>query len=292
MIEIKYGMMRKFITLGIILFCSAVILPQNYTYVNSIGKFKDASAFCINSAGIIYLTDASTDEVYKLDTLGSVLKYAGGYGWNQSEFDHPSSVFATPLNVYVSDKNNHRIQRFDKDLNFISQLYTRENDNQSERFGYPLGCVTSLQGDLYVLDSENKRILKFDMFGNFSQNFGGYDAGIYALSNPLQIAVSPSNNIYVLDDSTKIVVFDQYGNGTGILSLEGKNRGMNIVFSNLTVNSVNGIYRSVLNSDNTKLSRLNLNGYGEGEKFISSLVFNGKLYVLTAKSILVFQAVK
>jgi uncharacterized pyridoxamine 5'-phosphate oxidase family protein len=284
--------MRHIVVFVLVLLCASFIHPQSYTYVNSIGKFKDASAFCINSAGFIYITDASTDEVYKLDTLGSVLKYTGGYGWNQGEFDHPSSVYATPLNVYVSDKNNHRIQRFDKDLNFISQLNTRENDNPAERFGYPLGCVTSPQGDLYILDSENKRILKFDLFGNFSQNFGGYDAGIYALSNPMRLAVSPSNNIYVLDDSSKIVVYDQYGNGTGILPLVGKDIGMNIVFNNLTVNSESGVYGSVLNSDNTKLSKLNLLELNDGKKFVSSLLFNGKLYVLTEKSIMVFKSVK
>lgn len=284
--------MKSLIISFLILFCSAAVFPQNYRYVDSIGKFKDATSFCINSAGIIYLTDASTDEVYKLDTLGNILKYTGGYGWNQSEFDHPSSVFATPLNVYVSDKNNHRIQRFDKDLNFISQLDTRENDNRAERFGYPLGCVTSLQGDLYVLDSENKRIIKFDLFGNFSQNFGGYDAGLYQLSNPIQLAVSPSNNVYVLDDSTKIVVFDQYGNGTGIITLKGKNSGLSINYNNLTVNSSKDIYLSVLNSDNTKITKLVLGGYEGDAKFISSTVFGSRLYVLTAKSILIFEAAK
>ena len=93
------------------------ILPvhsQTFVYQGSIGSFKNASAFYITSAGYLYVTDKNSDEVYKLDTLGNKLKDTGGYGWTEATFDQPSDVFATPLNVYVSDKNNHRIQRFDK----------------------------------------------------------------------------------------------------------------------------------------------------------------------------------
>ena len=163
---------------------------QGFIYSSSIGKFKDASSFCITSAGFIYVTDSGTNEVYKLDTLGNVLKYAGGYGWDDGMFDNPSDVYANPLSVYVCDKNNHRVERFDKDLNYIWQLNTRNSDTTGQRFGYPLGCAVSRQGDLYILDSENKRIVKFDLFGNFALNFGGYDAGIYSLVNPKKIAVS------------------------------------------------------------------------------------------------------
>ena len=155
--------MRIYITFFSFLFISFSALSQTFIYQYSIGKFKNASAFTITAAGILYVADASSDEIYKLDTLGNNLKDVGGYGWDEGAFDHPVDVFANPLSVYVTDKNNHRIQRFDKDLNFISLLYTRENDNPAERFGYPLSAVTSNQGDLFILDSENKRILKFDL---------------------------------------------------------------------------------------------------------------------------------
>ena len=145
-------------------------------------------------------------------------------------------VFANPLSVYVSDKNNHRIQKFDKDLNFISLLYTRESDNPAERFGYPLSAVTSNQGDLFILDSENKRILKFDLFGHFVLNFGGFDSGNYALVNPEKMVVSPSNTLFVLDGK-KIVVFDQYGNGVNELQTGSELKSINLVFNNLLLNT-------------------------------------------------------
>ena len=279
----------KFLFFFIIM--NGIISAQSFVYNSSIGKFKDATSFYITSSGFIYVTDGSTDEIYKLDTLGNVLKYAGGYGWDTGLFDYPSDVFANPLSVYVSDKNNHRIERFDKDLNYVSQLYTRDSDTSGERFGYPLSCAVSQQGDLYILDSENKRIVKFDLFGNFVLNFGGYDAGKYALSDPQKLAISQNNDIYVVDDK-RIVIFDQYGNGLAILNSDEKIKGINIIFNNLTVNTDSKILFANLTSPELILNTLSLTGIDLKGKIISSFIFNNKLYVLTGNEILIFNHIK
>ena len=127
---------------------SSLCFSQQFNYNKSIGEFKDASSFYINSAGIVFVTDDITDEVYQLDTLGNVIESIGGYGWDESAFDDPVDVFADPLKVLVADKNNNRIQRFDKNLNFIFQIYTKDSDNEAERFGYPVSAVTSNLGDV------------------------------------------------------------------------------------------------------------------------------------------------
>jgi DNA-binding beta-propeller fold protein YncE len=266
---------------------NGILFSQTFVYNSSIGKFKDAASFDITTSGFIYVTDKNTDEIYKLDTLGTVLKYAGGYGWDDGLFDDPSDVFANPLSVYVCDKNNHRVERFDKYLNYVSQLYTRDSDTRGERFGYPLSCAVSQQGDLYILDSENKRIIKFDLFGKYVLNFGGYDAGKYTLSDPLKLAVSPNNDIYVIDDK-RIVVFDQYGNGLSIINSGENLKGINIIFSNMTVNTDSKILFANLSSPELALNTLSLNGIDITKDIISSLIFNGKLYVLTPNKILVF----
>jgi hypothetical protein len=259
---------------------------QNYVFQGQIGSFKNASAFCITTAGFFYVTDKTSDEVFKLDTLGNKLKDTGGYGWTEATFDQPVAVFATPLNVYVSDKNNNRIQRFDKNLNFISQLYTKDDPNSDERFGFPLSCVTSNQGDMYILDSENKRIIKFNSFGQFAQNFGGFDAGAYALSDPKKLAVSPNNDIYVLDGK-KLIIFDQYGNGLNIINLNENFSDINITGYNLTLTSDSLIYTSNFNKPEIKLTKITLIA-PPGEGFVSSLIFLKKLYILTRNEIWIF----
>ncbi len=273
------------------LLVSLQTFAQTFTYQLSIGKFKNASSFTISSAGILYITDAGSDEIYKLDTLGSELKYVGGYGWDEGSFDQPVDVFANPLNVYVADKNNHRIQRFDKDLNFISKLYTRESDNPAERFGYPLSAVTSNQGDLFILDSENKRVLKFDLFGHFILNFGGFDGGTYSLTNPKQMVVSQGNNLYVLDGKN-IIIYDQYGNGVNEIETNYNLRSMTLIFNNLLLNTESKIIMSNLKSGVFKFSEIKTDDENSISPIVSSLIFNGKLYVLMQGEIRIYSLVK
>ncbi len=282
--------MRIYTGFLIFLLASIQTFSQTFTYQLSIGKFKNASAFTINSAGIIYVTDAGSDEVYKLDTLGNYLKDVGGYGWDEGNFDQPVDVFANPLSVYVSDKNNHRIQRFDKDLNFISLLYTRESDDAAERFGYPLSAVASNQGDLFILDSENKRILKFDLFGHFILNFGGFDGGTFSLREPEQMAVSPANVLFVVDGSS-IILFDQYGNGVNELETGVDLKSINITFNNLLINTDKLILMSNLKSGSFKFSELKTDDQ-LNSPIISSLLFNGKLYILMSDQIRIYSLVK
>src|SRR4030065_1455900 len=193
----------KLITLKAFWFCLLIfsfeIYAQNYVLDYSFGNFSLASAFSITASGFIYIADDGDDSLIKLDTLGNIIKEIGGYGWGEPAFDTPSDIIANSLNVYVCDKQNHRVQAFDKDLNFISELSTRERDNPEERFGYPLSCALSSMGDLYVLDSEIIRVLNFDLFGNFIQNFGGFDWGIFSLKNPKKLAVNSDNSVLVLD---------------------------------------------------------------------------------------------
>jgi hypothetical protein len=270
-------------------FLTTIAFSQNFIFESEIGQFKQASSFFINEAGILYVTDANTNEIYKLDTLGKTLKYTGGYGWDSGQFDDPVNVFATPLNVYVCDRNNHRVERFDKDLNYVSQISTRNSNNKDEQFGYPLCAVTSNQGDLFILDSENKRIVKFDTFGNFISNFGGFDSGEYSLTDPSCFAISRRNNLYVIDDK-QLLVFDQYGNGVAKFNTNVKFNKINIVLSNLTINNENEIYYCNL-ANQFSLNKINLDENVKDGTIISSLVFGQKLYVLTPHKILVFKKI-
>lgn len=271
-----------------LLFFSLEILGQNFVLDYSFGNFSLASAFSITSSGFIYIADDGDDSLIKLDTLGNVVKEIGGYGWGESAFDTPSDIFTTSLNVFVCDKRNHRVQAFDKDLNFISELYTRERDNTEERFGYPLSCALSFMGDLYVLDSENIRVLKFDLFGNFIQNFGGFDWGTFSLKNPKKLAINFDNSIFVLDDSL-LVLYDQFGNGKEKINLGNSFTNLNTTFVNLILNNENEIYMGLIGVGENILNKIALIGFDNDLKILSCSVLNNKLYVLTPKEIFVFK---
>jgi len=56
-------------------------------------------------------------------------------------------------------------------------LSARDNDNADVPFGYPADVALSRQGELYVIDGDNKRILKVKGASTVEKSFGGFDAG-------------------------------------------------------------------------------------------------------------------
>lgn len=281
------NLMKKLFLIFNLFIC--VSFPQKFFFSESIGNFENASSFYISSDGFIYITDKGKDEVVQLDTLGNLLEDVGGFGWNQSRFDEPVDVFADPLSIYITDKNNHRIQRFDRKLNFISQLYSRENENLNERFGYPNGCVVSNQGDLYVLDSENKRVIKFNLFGNYQLHFGGIDAGEFSLQSPKAISIS-SNGIVFVADNKILFAFDQFGNGLMKLKFDEVINSIEIIFDRMILTTKDKIFLADTYQEKIEFRKLELVSETHF-KIVSALLFNEKIYILTPTNILVFSPV-
>ena len=90
----------------------------------------------------------------------------------------------------------------------------------------------------------------------------------------------------MLDDK-RLIIFDQYGNGIKIINLEENFIGINIVANYLTLNSASGIYMANLSKPDVELTKAQLIASPK-DTFISSLIFNGKLYVLTKNEICIF----
>lgn len=262
------------------LFCQAV-------YVGEIGRFSSASAFSYNPAGFFFITDAYTNELIKIDTSGRRSTDIGGYGWQEASFDNPVDVFANTLNVYVADKNNNRIQIFDKDLNYLTSFSV--SGPREEAFGYPLSCCVSTIGDLFILDGENKKIIKFDQNGRFLLQFGSYDSGEYFLSEPGTLTITADNKIVVQDDES-LVFFDQFGTGLSRLNV-GEMSNINVTFNYLVFNSAKKVFYADLRSDAPKVIEITLPEI-ESEDIVEGIRIGNKLFLLTPKNILIFKIEK
>jgi hypothetical protein len=286
-------MMIKLIS---ILIFTNILFAQEFLFQNELGKFADASSFSYSPSGFFYVADRHTNEIFKIDTLGNVRKYIGGYGWDEYNFDDPIFIYSTLLNVYVTDKNNHRIQIFDKDLNFITQLSNQNpqpgnNNLDNTIFGYPLGCVVSSMGDFFILDSENKRILKFNPSGNYLLQFGGYDAGKYYLSDPKRLAITNDNKIFVLDNND-LIIFDQFGNGLLRVKLSEIFFDLNITYDRLVLNNLADIYYASLLKNSFEIKKVILSNYKLSDKVVEALMTGSNLFVLTKNNILSFKMKK
>jgi hypothetical protein len=263
------------------------LFAQTLKFEKILGEFKDASSFDIDLNGNIYISDRTDNTIYKLDSLGQVLTSIGGFGWNESLFDEPISIFTNTLSVYVADKNNDRVQRFDKDLNFLSQYIGSSESSESIEFAYPTCVAIANIGDLYILDSDNGRILKYDLSGKFILEIGGNDAGEFAISNPKNFAIDSNGNIYILDNTT-VNVFDQYG--SGLLKFKSIVEANSISISKNKLLFVNETELTVLDLENRKiiLEIDELSQLDENEQIVKAKLLGNILFILTPKRILTY----
>jgi DNA-binding beta-propeller fold protein YncE len=177
-----------------------------------IGSFNNASVFCLDPMDNIFVIEGENHTLLKLSSTGDSLAQIGGYGWAQIAFEQAVDIIApNGLDVYVTDYGNHRIQRFDHNLNFISSLSMRDDDNMNRRFGYPRSAALSRQGALFIVDGENTRILKVFNDRKVERIFAGLDAGSGRLHSPTRVRVDNSDRVYVQDEN-HLVVFDVFGN--------------------------------------------------------------------------------
>jgi hypothetical protein len=136
-----------------------------------------------DAAGNIFVSDAYTNaRVVKLDKSGKFIKAWGQKGSGQGQFDMPNSVAVDAHgNVYVADLGNKRIQVFDNDGNFKTQigdvgspwsvcispgahqyLYS-SNSNSPDSMD---------NGEIYKMELDGKIIGKFGTAGKLAKEFG------------------------------------------------------------------------------------------------------------------------
>jgi hypothetical protein len=255
------------------------------------GIAATGSAMDIDVFGNLFVLDASKGIITEYRQSHDIAASTGGLGWEDGRFDSPSGIWArNGIDVYIADEGNHRIQRFDRGLNFVSSFSTHDADDPAVRFGYPRGVAVSRHGELFILDGENQRVVKVDRTNTVERTFGGFDAGKGRLSNPRGIQVGPRDRVYVLDGQ-RIVQYDAFGNFVGVLPL-GDDPGLSCVFADdygVVVAGKSGIYWFDANGQTAGITELPADA--RPAAMITGLAVRGRTaYLLTPKGVVPVQA--
>jgi hypothetical protein len=187
------------------------MLPPLLILLLAFGRFIAAADLDRDIEGNFYVVDRGANMLVKYSPRGDSLRAVSGFGNGSLQFDSPVAVYARRANdVFVADYNNHRVQHFDRTLDYVTTIYTRDDSDPRKRFGYPRDLTVTRQGDILIVDGENRRIIKFDLFGQAQGTFGDINAGAGRLTDPSQIEVDSDDNAYVLDGG-RVLLFDPFG---------------------------------------------------------------------------------
>lgn len=247
------------------------------------------SAFCLSSApdGRLFVLDQKKHSVYEISSGDTISRTIGGQGWGNYEFDVPTDVSSSfLLDVYVVDRNNKRIQRFDKQLNYLQTFDERTFQQIDGRF-QPHSCALSSQGDLFIVERDGNRILKLTPRGSIEREFGTYKEGKGALTNPRDIDVSAKGEVVVLDRSS-IVVFDLYGNFLRRIALSDTDDWKSVHVSPQVTLAVSPSKIVIIYSDSDSSSIIVpsfIIGATILEPFADALIQNDTLIIITATTL-------
>ncbi|MBN1352287.1 NHL repeat-containing protein [candidate division KSB1 bacterium] len=180
----------------------------------SAAQFRQPQALSVDPEGCIYVCDTGNHRIQKFSHRGEFIVEIGGFGWEKEQFYQPTDIHArSGLDIFIADYQNQRVQRYDRELNYISSLKSHQTWQEKLQFGLPLGIGFSNKRELFIVDDENCRIIKFDSFGEPELYFGDFDAGQGRLKQPIQIEVDQNNQVFVSDKSAGMIyVYDYFGN--------------------------------------------------------------------------------
>lgn len=207
----------------------------------------------------VYVADGSPNERVQLfDTSGNYIAQFGSSGNANVEFDMIQYVAVGYQGVYITDQNNHRVQKLTVDGTIIDLWGGLGLANG--QFNTPKGITIDLQDNVYVADSLNNRIQKFDQDGFFINKWGTVGSGNSQFDNPYGVAVDQTGNIYVADSANNRI---QKFNNSATYLLEwgtlGVGDGQFDFPVSVQVDDNNGrIY--VVDSANHRVEKFDLNG--------------------------------
>jgi sugar lactone lactonase YvrE len=270
-----------------------------YDNPTAIALFKDA--FGVST---LVFADTNNHRIRSYTWNGMFIDKWGEEGEGPGQFRFPQGVAVNSRGeVVIADSGNHRIQVTAGSADNLRELPGQFRFAFGQRgsgpgaFENPTAVAVDRNDNIYVADSDNHRIQKFDPQGRFLSSWGeqGREAG--QLDRPLGLAIDPGHGwVYVADtDNARIQKFDLNGKFLLAWGRSGVKPGELYRPKGMAVDAAGALY--VVDSNNHRFQKFDAegrflgsfgrNGMGDGElwfPFGVALDGEGRLFITDSEN--------
>ena len=176
----------------------------------------------IEPDGTKYVADSGAGAVFVYNDQDKLVSFLG-----QDLQIRPIDVAVRGSHVYIADDNNKQVLVLDKTNGELLKRIggkqgtdedETEPDEPPERLA---GIAVDQQGNVYVSDTFNYRVSKFDASGEFARIYGGYGTSPRSLIRAKGVAVDRKDRVWVVDAGPATAVKVYRGNDGRILMFFG-----------------------------------------------------------------------
>lgn len=198
------------------------------------GEFNAPVAAVFDEAGLMYVLDRGNHRVQVLDTQGEVVAIYGGYGSEPHQLASPSAlVIDAQGRLLIADTHNHRVVVWSTGANGAPLLQfgvfgaAGAVDSATEQgLNAPRGLASWADGEVWVLDSGNRRVQRYSAEGAWLGGFSLPDT-----IAPRAMARSRDDLVYIADlASAGLSVFDRSGAAQTARDVQVDGRNAQVLF--------------------------------------------------------------
>jgi uncharacterized protein (TIGR03663 family) len=185
------------------------------------GQLNAPSDVAVDAEGNIYVADTNNNRISKYTPDGEFVAAAGGFGSDIGLNQPWSMAVALDGTVYVADTWNHRVVVLNGDLEEIGGWGFGSEEigagTDPERFYGPREIGITIDGNVLLVDTGNKRVIEFTSDGEVVRVIGDGDL---TFDEPVGVTPLLDGGMYVADFwNRRVVRLDEEGNLTASIEV-------------------------------------------------------------------------
>jgi len=176
------------------------------------GEFKFPYGITGDKDGNVYVADLYTGKISIFSKKGKFIKYFEVKDNKEQMIKGPGGLRIFKDKLYVTDIEQAKVIIFS--LDGTEQLEITTAADKEDLLNAPNAVTIDDDGNIYVADSGNQRVVEYDKKGKFKRVINGTKdgKGETILVNPRGLAVNAKGTLFIVDNMTHFVYgFDQKG---------------------------------------------------------------------------------